>query len=126
MLCGLVGIVFWNLPGIKSRRLGRECKDVLELVSSAESRDRFENARDVCYTNVAREYQNTQLCDWIEQEEMNSLCYVHVYYWEKTVEFCENDEQKDICLHVVSIRNKDKSICNMIRNPSLRMICLKG
>ncbi|MDZ7586207.1 MAG: hypothetical protein U0946_00490 [Patescibacteria group bacterium] len=127
ILLALIGIVFWNAPGYKSRRLGNRCNgkynSVIEAARSNEERFLFENSRDVCYTNIARKYQNTQLCDWIKDEQMKNVCYAHVYYWNKSVEFCENDDQKNICLHVISIKNKDKSICSKIDNNSIRKLC---
>lgn len=130
LLLALIVVVFWNLPGIKSRRLGGQCnKKYSSAIETAESQKQqliFENARDTCYTNIARKYQNTQLCDWIENEQMKSVCYTHVYYWNKSVEFCENDDQKNICLHVISIKNKDKSICSKIDNDSIKKLCEQG
>ena len=127
ILLALIGVVIWNVPGVKSRRLGSQCNQKLnsaiETAESDKQRLIFESARDVCYTNVAREYQNTQLCDWIEDEQMKGICYAHVYYWNKSVEFCENDDQKNICLHVISIKNRDKSICARIDNDSIRKLC---
>ncbi|MFC1711179.1 hypothetical protein ACFLZ1_01190 [Patescibacteria group bacterium] len=127
VLLTLVGVVIWNVPGVKSRRLGSQCnqkyKSAIETAESDKQRLIFENALDVCYTNIAREYQNTQLCDWIESEQMKSVCYIHVYYWDKSVEFCEEDDKKNICLHIVSIKNRDKSICTKIDNDSIRKLC---
>lgn len=123
----LIGVVLWNTPGVKSRRLGEQCNKeyniAMEIAESDKERVLFETARDLCYTNIAREYQNTQLCDWIEDKQMRNVCYAHVYYWDKSVEFCEKDDQKNICLHVVSIKKGDKSICSKIDNDSFRKLC---
>ena len=126
-LLALIGVVLWNVPGIKSRRLGEQCNkkynSAIEMAESDKQRILFENARDVCYTNIARKYQNTQLCDRIEDEQMISVCYAHVYYWDKSVEFCEKDDQKNICLHIVSIKNRDKNVCSKIDNESIKKLC---
>ncbi|MBU1016739.1 MAG: hypothetical protein ABIJ36_00600 [Patescibacteria group bacterium] len=126
-LLALIGGVLWNVPGVKSRRLGEQCnKKYNSAIKTAESDKQhflFENALDACYTNIARKYQNTQLCDRIEGEQMRSVCYANVYYWDMSVEFCEKDDQKNICLHVVSIKNGDKSICSKIDNASIRKSC---
>ena len=127
LILGLIGVVLWNAPGVKSRRLSRQCnqklKSAIETAESDKQRLIFETSRDLCYTNIAREYQNTQLCDLIKDESVRKLCFVHVFYWDKSIGFCENDDQKDICLHVVSIKNNDKSICSKIDNDSIRKLC---
>ncbi|MBU1200690.1 hypothetical protein KJ953_04150 [Patescibacteria group bacterium] len=125
----LVVIIIWNTPGVKSRRLGDQChrkyNNALKTANSDDQDLNFEIARDTCFTNIAREYQNTQLCDRIADEQMESVCYSHVYYWNKSVEFCEDDDQRDICLHVVFIKSGDKSICNKINSSIIRKLCEK-
>ena len=83
----------------------------------------FSNARDTCYANIARESQNSDLCNQIKSESTKKLCLVHVYYWDKSVEFCEKDDQKNICLHVISIKSRDRSICARIDNDSIKKLC---
>jgi hypothetical protein len=126
---GLTGAVLWNAPGIKSRRLGGQCnKQYIEAIKSADTAElqvTFKNARDICYTNIAREYQNTQLCDLIDSKDMKSLCNINVYYWNKNEADCETDEQRNICLHIQSVKNNDKSLCEEITNQSVKEACLK-
>ena len=81
--------------------------------------------RDVCYTNVARESQNIDFCDEIKDESMKKLCSVNVFYWNKSVDFCKTDDQKNICLHIISIKNRDRSICSMIDHEIIRQLCLQ-
>ena len=82
-------------------------------------------ARDICYVNVARESQNIDLCDEIKDESIKKLCPPNVYYWNKSIDFCKADEQKNICLHIVSIKNRDKTICSRIDHKAIRELCLQ-
>ncbi len=82
------------------------------------------NARDICITNAARESQDNSLCNQIKDDSIKKLCEIQVYYWDKSVEFCEQDEQKNICLHTISIKNNDKSICSKIDKKEIRELCL--
>ena len=81
-LIGIVGLVIWNAPGVKSRRLGRACNHDYEVAMRLEGISNqqkiFSTARDACYTNIAREYQNTQLCDLITEKDMKNFCLIHV------------------------------------------------
>ena len=122
-----IGVVLWNMPGVKSRRLGGECSrrynSAIETATNDERRKVFTTAQDVCYANIARQYRNTQLCDRIGDEQMKSICYNDVYYWNKSIEFCETDDQKNTCLYVISIKNKDKSICSKMDDATFRELC---
>lgn len=111
-LIGIVGLVIWNTPGVKSRRLGDACDR------------RGEPHADICRIGVARDYTNSQVCDKVVSVQMKELCYVNVRFGNKSVDFCERDEQRDICLHIVSIKQGDKSICSRINNESIRSLCL--
>lgn len=115
---GLAGVLFWYINKTSSQKLVTECDDRYDKSGSALS-----TARDICYVNAARKSQNNDLCNQIKDESVKKLCFVHVFYWDKSVAFCENDDQKDICLHVVSIKNNDKSICSKIDNDSIRKLC---
>ena len=109
-----LGIFLWNAPGVKSRRLGKQCNSQFN-----------DFARNICYTNIAREYQNTQLCDLIQDESQRKVCNINIYYWNKSVNDCEADDQRNICLHIVSIKAKDKSICSKITSESIKELCLQ-
>jgi len=127
----LVGVFVWNAPGVKSRRIGesrcnKRYEEAIFLADSESLRLNFEFARDICFANVAREYQNTQLCERIKNGQMKDICNLQVYYWDKSVEFCENEaEQKNACLHTVYLRTHDKSICSKISDASVRELCQK-
>jgi len=127
-LIGIVGLVIWNAPGVKSRRLGRACNHDYEVAMRLEGISNqqkiFSTARDACYTNIAREYQNTQLCDLITEKDMKNFCLIHVRYWDKTAQECEVGDQKDICLHIVSIKQRDKGICSRISDDSIKGLCV--
>lgn len=77
----------------------------------------------ICYTNKARRSQKASLCDKIKDSDLNSLCKLQVYYWTKSVKDCVFGNQRDICLHVVSLRTNDKTICKKISNQDLRLSC---
>ena len=108
----ILGLVIWNTPGVKSRRLGDACAK------------HGGSQADTCYTNVARVYGNTQLCERIGSDQMKNLCYTNVRYWDKSVDFCDGDEQRDICLHIVSVKQQDKGICSRINSEAIRGLCL--
>ena len=127
ILLALIGIIIWNTPGVKSRRLGEQCNKKYNIAIQTSESDKtksiFENARNACYTNIARKYQNTQLCDKIKDESFRVVCEAQTYFWNKSVEFCEKDDQKNICLDVISIKNNDPNICSKIDLASLRKNC---
>jgi hypothetical protein len=108
------GIFLWNAPGVKSQRLGKQCIN---------QQNNF--ARNVCYTNIARKYQNTQLCDLIDDESQRKVCNINVYYWNKSVEDCDGDDQRNICLHILSTKKNDKSICSKINDETIKNLCLQ-
>lgn len=124
-----VAILVWNSPGVKSRRLGRRCQkkyvNWLRTAETDQDKEFFLTGKELCLTNIARKYQNYQLCDWIERDMFKRLCYDEVDYWDKSVEYCESSEDKDMCLYVVSKKRGDKSICRMIDSEELRETCLQ-
>lgn len=119
IILGLVGLGVWYGGESGTSNSVAECEQ------HDTSNPTFSKAKDVCYTNVARDTQNSDLCSQIKDESIKKLCFVHVFYWDKSVEYCMNDDQKNICLHVVSIKNKDKSICTEIDSDSIRKVCLQ-
>lgn len=124
----MAGILTFNSPGVKSRRLGQECaKKYDQAIESSNSEEArlFKRSKSNCYTNIAREYQNTQLCDRIEDESGKNVCYTQVHYWNKSADFCETADQRDSCYHTLFVKYQDESLCKKIKNEKLRSTCLE-
>ncbi len=116
----LIRIVSERKNKIDNQKLVAECNNNYDITDPVLSK-----ARDICYVNVARESQNIDLCDEIKDESIKKLCPTNVYYWNKSIDFCETDEQKNICFHIISIKNRDKTICSKIDHEEIRKLCLQ-
>lgn len=111
LIIAFIGLLIWNAPRVKSRRLGQQC-----LVTQGP-------ARDMCLINIATDYNNQQLCDPIEDLSMNKLCLVNVYYSSFNPDSCESQDQRDICLDVVARRMKNSQICSKINDQGIKGLC---
>lgn len=111
LIVAFIGLLIWNAPGVKSRRLGQQC-----LATQGP-------ARDICLTNIATDYNNQQLCDPIEDKSMKKLCLVNVYYSNFNPDSCESQDQRDICLDVVARRTGNSQICNKINDQGIKSLC---
>ncbi|MFA5381665.1 MAG: hypothetical protein WC356_00740 [Candidatus Micrarchaeia archaeon] len=83
---------------------------------------------DVCFKQGSISLENSNLCDYIEDETKKYQCLIIALTFDKNPELCEkiqNAEDKDACYLELTRNTANKEYCNHIINDTIENMCLE-
>jgi len=87
--------------------------------------------KDDCYTENAKIFQNSSVCEYVQDSGRKDTCYVGVAtklaYTTKDPKYCDiavSERGKDECLLGLFILTKNPEICDLIQDEYIKKKCV--